>query len=317
MTSRCPREASPSFVLAIVLLFVSAFLLVQVIWPPSIDTTRELDGILGGVILVLALVTFVRRRSLGERWTVFVLLSGAVMLTLSTLLDVSGEGQLVNGFFVLLIGVFAAYFVRGRTFLVILAVAVLGYVVGLLVNPQMDVVLFGVMVIAMVVAVSVTIAHQVERIRVLVRRDPLTGVLNRRGFDEEAERSRSLSDREGRETCLVVIDLDGFKSLNDRRGHAAGDAVLVDAAAAWSAALRRGDVLGRMGGDEFAIVLPRASAQDADALVARLHEVNTVSWSSGCVVWRDGEELADALSRADALMYEHKSRSRGQGFTGS
>ena len=92
----------------------------------------------------------------------------------------------------------------------------------------------------------------------LSRSDPLTGVLNRRGFTERFEAELSEHVRHGgRPLGLMVVDLDGFKRVNDTNGHAAGDELLCEVAAALAADLRPADVVGRLGGDEFAVLLPR------------------------------------------------------------
>jgi diguanylate cyclase (GGDEF)-like protein len=93
--------------------------------------------------------------------------------------------------------------------------------------------------------------------------DALTGVMNRRGFERELKRAASYVQRYGGNAALVYLDLDGFKRVNDRFGHAAGDAVLVAVAATLVAAVRASDIVARIGGDEFAVLLWNLSAQDA------------------------------------------------------
>src|SRR5262245_3393757 len=93
--------------------------------------------------------------------------------------------------------------------------------------------------------------------------DALTGVMNRRGFEREFKRAASYVKRYGGNAALVYLDLDGFKPVNDRFGHAAGDAVLVAVAATLVASVRASDSVGRIGGDEFAVLLWNLSPQDA------------------------------------------------------
>ncbi|MEH3052834.1 MAG: GGDEF domain-containing protein [Patulibacter minatonensis] len=122
---------------------------------------------------------------------------------------------------------------------------------------------------------------QGDELEQLVRRDPLTGVGNRRLLLEVLEDELSRHDRTGRELSLIALDLDGFKSLNDDVGHAAGDALLRDVAQALSDAVEPRDTVVRQGGDEFCIVLPDTGAQiarrSANAVRAALARVRTPS----------------------------------------
>ena len=104
----------------------------------------------------------------------------------------------------------------------------------------------------------------------LADRDALTPLLNRRGFLRELARARSLAQRTGASASLVYFDLDGFKAINDRFGHAAGDLALTMVAQRLAANVRESDVVGRMGGDEFALVLLHADQTAAEAKAAAL-----------------------------------------------
>jgi diguanylate cyclase (GGDEF)-like protein len=104
----------------------------------------------------------------------------------------------------------------------------------------------------------------------LADRDALTPLLNRRAFVRELGRVRTFAQRYGSPASLVYFDLDGFKAVNDRYGHAAGDAALNAVAARLMANVRESDVVGRMGGDEFAIVLVQADQATAEAKAASL-----------------------------------------------
>jgi Diguanylate cyclase, GGDEF domain/CHASE domain len=95
-----------------------------------------------------------------------------------------------------------------------------------------------------------------REVRRLARTDSLTGVPNRRAWDEELPRELARAARSGQPVCVALLDLDHFKQYNDRHGHQAGDRFLKEAAAAWQAVVRRTDVVARYGGEEFAILLP-------------------------------------------------------------
>ncbi|MGY1654061.1 GGDEF domain-containing protein [Geodermatophilus sp. SYSU D01119] len=136
--------------------------------------------------------------------------------------------------------------------------------------------------------------------------DPLTGVANRRAWEDGAERLLATSERAGEPVTVVLLDLDGFKAVNDTAGHAAGDALLCSLATAWRRELRRSDLLGRLGGDEFALVLPGSDAPAAAELLLRLRAVSAGAWSAGTATARPGDGLTGLLARADAALYREK-----------
>jgi diguanylate cyclase (GGDEF)-like protein len=153
-------------------------------------------------------------------------------------------------------------------------------------------------------------------IRKLALLDQLTGVLNRRGFEERAGAEISRARRHEESLAVVYLDLDGFKRVNDNLSHAAGDRVLRRAAPAMAGVLRGEDVLARMGGDEFVVLLHDACDAEADAVAARLvsaveevaavepgaeHVSATTAWSAFPA---DGETLDALLNAADARMLE-------------
>jgi diguanylate cyclase (GGDEF)-like protein len=105
-----------------------------------------------------------------------------------------------------------------------------------------------------------------EQLMCLAERDPLTNLYNRRRFHEELERMLADARRHGESVGLLAIDLDGFKPVNDLYGHQAGDEVLIGLANAVGAVVRRNEMFFRMGGDEFAILVPIATAQGLSEL---------------------------------------------------
>ena len=153
--------------------------------------------------------------------------------------------------------------------------------------------------------------------------DALTEVFNRLGFDREIRRTLAYIKRYWTRAALIYIDLDGFKPVNDRHGHAAGDAILKLVAVTLSRNVRASDTVARLGGDEFAVILWNLSEADAAAKAFALEEAvaqATVAWeaemlcvgaSIGLSMLGPDDELADALAKADRAMYARKAQRKG------
>lgn len=164
-------------------------------------------------------------------------------------------------------------------------------------------------------------ADLADRTRRLAATDMLTGLLNRRGFDAAAEALFAAARRQGRALALALIDVDHFKAINDRFGHLAGDDVLVRVARLTEASLRGADVVGRMGGEEFVILLPNADGDQASAVAERVRLAIgastpagqpelSVTASIGVATLIPGESPAALLHRADCALYAAKGSGR-------
>jgi diguanylate cyclase (GGDEF)-like protein len=169
-----------------------------------------------------------------------------------------------------------------------------------------------------------SVERLVLELRDRARTDSLTGILNRHALEERAVLEFARSRREGRPLALLVLDLDGFKAVNDTLGHAAGDEVLRGIAAVLSEETRRIDAVARVGGDEFVILLPGADAGDATRAAERLHQAlrerpsgaaPPLTASIGVAVGPgEGDSLDELWLAADRSMYAAK-RSRGEALT--
>jgi diguanylate cyclase (GGDEF)-like protein len=157
----------------------------------------------------------------------------------------------------------------------------------------------------------------------LVDHDPLTELASRRRFHQELERHLAEARRYGTQGALLYIDLDGFKSVNDTFGHQTGDAFLTDLSFALKGRLRDTDVLARMGGDEFAVILPHTDGSSAQGLATQLLDVIgqcpvplgtqrfSISASIGIALFPEhGLSKDELLAHADAAMYEAKAKGR-------
>jgi diguanylate cyclase (GGDEF)-like protein len=160
--------------------------------------------------------------------------------------------------------------------------------------------------------------------RAMAYRDPLTGLWNRRYFEERLNEEQSRSQRAGssRRFSVLVVDINDFKAINDDHGHPVGDALLKWAGDFLATHLRTHDVPCRTGGDEFAVLLPDVSSEDAARLVTRLREQLVVAnrgraiplgMSFGTATWPDagaGIGTADLIAHADEEMYADKRRQK-------
>jgi len=166
-------------------------------------------------------------------------------------------------------------------------------------------------------AVAISRADLLGQLEHLARTDSLTGLPNRRHWEQQLPRELARSARDDSRVCVAMLDLDYFKDYNDRRGHQAGDRLLVTAASAWREALRPYDVLARYGGEEFSLILPGCDLANASLLVERLRAAmpEGESCSAGIAEW-NGEESVEALvGRADAALYRAKRAGRDRAMT--
>ena len=149
------------------------------------------------------------------------------------------------------------------------------------------------------------------RLEEVARTDDLTGLLNRRAWEEQLPRELGRSRRNGDPLCVAMLDLDYFKNYNDERGHQAGDRLLKQSAAAWVNELRASDTLARYGGEEFTVALPGCTLANAKDIVERLRAAmpSGQTVSAGVACWNGRESAEELVGRAAAL-YEAKRSGR-------
>jgi diguanylate cyclase (GGDEF)-like protein len=164
-------------------------------------------------------------------------------------------------------------------------------------------------------------ARRFREARQLADLDALTGLHNRRFFHETLAREVARAHRYDRRLALVVFDLDDFKDINDKIGHLAGDSVLAEAAGRIRSVVRSADIACRVGGDEFAVVLPESSLDDADQLYRRIQnevsarpigQIGKVFLSAGVAELRPEDDAVTFFERADHALYRAKSAGKGR-----
>ncbi|WP_300543550.1 GGDEF domain-containing protein [Maricaulis sp.] len=159
---------------------------------------------------------------------------------------------------------------------------------------------------------------RVRELESLADHDALLPVLNRRAFLREVSKALALAERHNAPSALVYLDLNGFKTINDTHGHAAGDAALHHVAGLLTAHIRETDAVGRLGGDEFGVVLTLTGRDGAEAKAQELVEIIettpfthkdeslTVGAAWGCQPLTAGHKAEEAMAQADAAMYARK-----------
>jgi len=159
---------------------------------------------------------------------------------------------------------------------------------------------------------------ELQLVNKLVREDQLTGALNRRGIDDTLAREVARAVRAGATLCVVLVDIDNFKKINDSFGHQVGDIVLVHLVAIIKETIRTNDLIGRYGGEEFLLLLPDSSLDEAVAVTGRLQrelagkpitwgkQKLMVTFSAGVAVHAADESTAALVNRADQALYEAK-----------
>jgi diguanylate cyclase (GGDEF)-like protein len=164
-------------------------------------------------------------------------------------------------------------------------------------------------------------AKRFREARQLADLDALTGLHNRRFFHETLAREVARAQRYDRQLALIVFDLDDFKAINDRIGHLAGDAVIAEAAERVRDVVRSADIACRVGGDEFAVILPESTLADADQLYRRLQgalsarpigQAGRLSFSAGVAELKPEDDTTVFFERADEALYSAKERGKAQ-----
>jgi diguanylate cyclase len=159
---------------------------------------------------------------------------------------------------------------------------------------------------------------ELERVKSMLQQDPLTGLLNRRGIDEAFRQEASRCERHASRLCAAIVDLDDFKALNDTHGHVVGDRALLHVANLIRTTLRPTDRIGRLGGEEFLVLLPDTGSDEAGTVMARIQrelaacplqqagETIRIAFSCGIAERCTQEALEALVARADTALYEAK-----------
>ena len=277
------------------------------ITPPG--TLRTADIVAASALAAMAVFTWFVAPRMRDGWGLGFSLWVIEMVTLLGMLAIhSAEGQMTVGLGLVLLGVFAGYFRPMPRLLVHLGILGVGFVVTAALNPHLTSAITYAVILSILVGVTLMVSSLAQRQRELAMRDALTGAFNRRGLDVLAPPLLAAAARSKAPVTVGILDLDDFKGFNDRHGHLAADVMLVTVAAAWMDEVRASDLVARFGGDEFAIVLPGSTPQDAEAAVRRVRARSAAEFCIGLATWIPGEDVYDTLARADEALFDAKRR---------
>ncbi len=281
----------------------------------SADVSSASQVLLAVIAAVCAL--FCVGRLVGARWLPRWALhvDGLVGIGLVTAITIVGDQSRVDySSFYIWIVLFAALYQPARVVAAYLALSALLFGGVVLFGPRVpDAAAAWLILVTLMTMVAGSVVGIVSLLRVSSRADPLTGLANRRHLDERLDEELRRSTRSGLPLSVAMIDLDGFKSVNDRSGHEAGDRLLRSLAVEWRQTLRGGgDFLARVGGDEFFVVAPGSDELGIRRLADRLAAVlpDGVGCSIGTATWNGSESGSDLAHRADQKMYQSKRRHR-------
>ncbi|WP_116452984.1 GGDEF domain-containing protein [Blastococcus litoris] len=301
---------TPALLLAALYAVSGALCLASALWPIHQDAPVELTAVLAVVGLVGgALIWAFRARLRSWEFHAAVALV-SVLIGLLASRSATSVGIVGLGPAVIAVGLYAAHFfelpaARAHAALLV-AVTTAGAVAA---RPDRFAVAWITLMVS-VVAFTEAQGRLARSLRRAATTDPLTGVANRRAWEAEAGRHLARAARTGEPLSFALLDLDDFKEVNDREGHGAGDALLRDLTAGWSARLRQADLLGRYGGDEFVLCLPATDSSGAREILQQLAATHAFAWSVGIAAAQHGDTLTTVLARADADLYLQKRSGR-------
>ncbi len=303
------RAARPPIVwsLSLLLAFKALIALAVLAYPLGVHQPTGVIATGGAIAFAGAWLVWI----FGPRFSMlgFELIAAAGVLAASFLVAEAQTtgGMMLAAFAYPWIAIYAAHFFPRRVVNALGAFITLAFAAGLAVDSEPRAAIYWVIVTSTVWSICIVLGGLSEGLRRHVVTDQLTGALNRSGLAAAATRERAIADRTQSPLVVVAIDLDGFKQINDRAGHAAGDRVLASLVGEWRGRLRPEDILARHGGDEFVLLLPSSTETAAHATLARLRSAGQqVGWSAGIAEWASEESLDDALARADGRLYEEK-----------
>lgn len=311
-----PRQiAASALAMFLVVGGLTTLLTIALPHPPNLHVPTML--VVGAAAPVAGLVVYRLRHRLPSSAYPWLLATATVILTAVIASTGTYSAMVSYSFFYTWVVLYAVLFFSPLGVALQTALVMTGYATFTTLYDNSDADLltpFEAVILVSVIATISTVFAMLARAREDSEIDPLTRVPNRRGLDRALELALQAAGDTNSRLDVAMIDVDHFKGINDQNGHAAGDHVLEQLAGAWRPLLRPEDSIGRRGGDEFLVVLPRCSQTDATAILERLRTASPigVTCSIGAARWRSGDSASMLVSRADAALYQAKRRGRNR-----
>ncbi|MEF2978403.1 GGDEF domain-containing protein [Subtercola sp. YIM 133946] len=263
-----------------------------------------------GLTLILAGTPILR----GARFTRGVGLAGTIVFFLVTSLQLAVStapvASINNVVLYPMLATYLGWFYRRRVARAVIAGAFICSATSLFVNPIEHVFITWINLALASVFCLEAASYLKSKLDGEVKTDPLTGVLNRSGLDERIGLELDRASRSGLPMTIAIFDLDDFKHTNDTQGHAAGDQLLIDFARGLQETTRRLDTVARIGGDEFLIVMPDTTADDATSSIDRFRDQFGTGWSFRLAQASPGDTPHSLRDRADRQLYALKNARR-------
>jgi diguanylate cyclase (GGDEF)-like protein len=306
-------EARPPMVWTAALLYLcgGSACLAAVAFPISPQEPVRLDLAIGLLACAMAAGIWLLGRRLPPRVMPLTMALGSLAVSAIVASARTSGGTMLTAYAYPWIAVYTAHFCSRRTIVAQSLLISAGFGAGLLLAGLPNMTIDWVIVTVTVWSTALVLGRLSASLRQRADTDQLTGLLNRNGFLTAVARERAIAERTHTPLTLAVLDLNGFKQVNDRFGHAAGDRLLMELAGAWRERLRAGDILARHGGDEFVLLLPATSPAEAGGVLERLRDgEQPIDWSVGLSELRPGEDLGACVVRADRDLYGVKQSRR-------
>jgi diguanylate cyclase (GGDEF)-like protein len=302
-------QSALASVTAILYLVLGLLLLAATVFYTPGKNPRWALGALGGLGVVMGAIAALRGRAFTRLEATVMLAIQLVVIAAMTHTSHLDTAAFSNGVGLPLMGIYTSLLLS-RPAVIVYYAGLAAYVVAVAERGDPTLTTG-----AVVIALEATIAAEIvrvlfQRMRSLARADPLTGVLNRHGLESIGRRLLTRARRRRTPVSVVLIDLDDLRSVNNTRGHRAGDDLLVAATRQWLDDVSGDEVVGRVGGDEFVLILPGSDEVQANERVRALAAAASVSWTAGVAQLRGDESLADLIERADRAMYARKPTAR-------
>lgn len=225
---------------------------------------------------------------------------------------VSGASTL--SFFYALVALYGAFFFRARAAVFAIGFCLLALTAGVIAAGDPQWASRVAAVSGVMVTVALSAGSLIQRVHERAVRDALTGLINRRMWESLVQQELNRAERDKKPVSIVLIDLDGFKKVNDRYGHLYGDDVLRRVAETLRRTTREADAACRWGGDEFALLLTDCDSDQVDVAIERFRKEldEGLTFSVGTATWRPGLSATTLFHRADTNLYTAKAKRAGK-----